>query len=137
MRSIKDDKGRTQVVFDEPILCYPGRAPKLTEVGMTARNTLVGILMVMDSNNNFRTDQKNLDLIQKILQEIMHTEYTLSGIRNAISELNNFGLILRAKNQDYYVNPDYYVQLHPQAHKESLRLLLFKAGIYNNSSLNF
>jgi hypothetical protein len=92
-----------------PILCFPEHLKYISRLSTSARILLdVFVINMRDSDNLIYFCEGGLGFYQSYCKDILNIKYSTKTIRSAISELTKKGMIIRQRNNIYYVNPNIY-----------------------------
>ena len=92
-----------------PILYYPDHLLYSSRLSASARILLdVFVINMRDSDNLIYFCEGGLEYYQSYCKDNLNIKYSTKTIRSAISELTKKGLIVRQRNNIYYVNPNLY-----------------------------
>lgn len=117
--------------FDVPVLCFPGHILQTSKISSTARVVLDAIFLMADNYNLIILDESTVKTILHILGQC-DKSFTEQTLRNSVSELFQNELLLRLKNNHYYLNPTYFLKHSIEEHRNELLTTLYKKGLFDH-----
>jgi hypothetical protein len=104
-----------------PILCFPEHLKYSSRLSASGRILLdVFVINMRDSDNLIYFCEGGLEAYKLFCKEELNIEYSTKTVRSAISELTKKGLIIRQRNNIYYVNPNLYFKLERVDRRKSM-----------------
>ena len=137
-----------------PTLYVKNHIPKTAKLSSSARTLLDVFLVFMRAEDNLISfSEGGMDFYLQYCNETLNINYSEKTVRNAISELNHKDLLLKSRNNIYYINPLYFFKLHDKInHKElieetqkrtganlidnNMKVVLIKKKVDQESELN-
>ena len=88
-----------------------------------------------DNYNLIILDESTVETILHILGQC-DKSFTEQTLRNSVSELFQNELLLRLKNNHYYLNPIYFLKHSIEEHRKELMTTLYKKGLFDHIECN-
>lgn len=116
--------------FDIPTLCYPGHIFLTSKISSTARTVLDALCIMADNYNLIIMDEAKVKILLQLLGKC-EKNFTEQTLRNSVSELFQKELLLRLKNNNYYLNPIYFLKHSVEEHRRELTGNLHRKGLFD------
>lgn len=117
--------------FIYPTLYVREHTPKTSKLLASARILLdVFIEQMRTEDNLVYFCEGGMEFYLQYCNKNLQKNYTEKTIRNAISELNKAGLLLKSRSNIYFINPLYFFKFHDKLnHKELIMKIQEWTGI--------
>jgi hypothetical protein len=96
-----------------PVIYVANHLPKTAKLSTSARILLDVFIKYMEIESNLIYFCYGwMDVYLKYCRESLQIDYAEKTVRNAISELNHAGLLLKSRKDIYFINPLYFFKFH-------------------------